>query len=274
MNLIRSERIKVAEGEKRYDQEAKTCDTCEVVSASFHCFLCEHCKIRHEKRKMNFGVNYWPDMCNWFCSRCDKPGCTYCIIHFHDGHPVIPLSKASEQLPTKLKGQKEQIENDLLPKYELAVKNEMAKRIEISDRAYEIERNISEYTQKLHGILQKKKDDAIRHLHREESKGLQSIDSYSLKLERTITELKEMNEKISMNLAAQSQFSVCFSINSRELKTFETLPSSPDYAFSDFQPQIPPKELQEKFGEFPYLRINVSIFLICRLNFLYQNIFK
>lgn len=260
MNLIRSERIKVAEGEISYEQQAITCYTCKVVPATFRCFLCEHCKIRHEKKKMNFGLHHWADMREWFCSRCDKPGCTCCIMRFHYSHPVIPLPIAFQELTAKLKGQKEQIENDLLPKYDLAVTNGIAKQMEIVDRVSEIERNISEYTHKLHGILQKEKEAAIRHLRKEESKGLQRIESYSLKLERTITELKEMNEKLSMNLAAQPQFSAFYSINSMELKTFETLPSSPDYAFSDFQPQILPKELEEKFGKLPYLLINVSIF--------------
>lgn len=56
-----------------------------------------------------------------YCKHCEKPICTDCIVESHNGHGHIlkKLSTVYKERIDYFYRQKDQIENDLIPKYEV-----------------------------------------------------------------------------------------------------------------------------------------------------------
>ena len=90
-----------------------------------------------------------------FCCQCKEPICTECIVKSHNGHTVQTLSEAYEEIKDNLQSKKDEMENNLLPKYK--------KQTALSKRADDIELQIQEHTEKLLRSVKEISEKTVNH---------------------------------------------------------------------------------------------------------------
>lgn len=82
------------------------------------------------------------------------------------------------------------------------------------------------------------------------------MDKFKECLEEKINKLQVLSKQIDADLEARPQSSMFKSINSDDLKSYETLPSPVEYTLTDFQPQH--LNIKKMFGKPPVLNIGDS----------------
>ena len=99
-----------------------------------------------------------------FCCQYKEPICTECIVKSHNGHTVQALSEAYEEIKDDLQREKDEIENNLLPKYRELLNKENKKQTALSKRADDIELQIQAHTEKLLGSIKEISEKTVNHL--------------------------------------------------------------------------------------------------------------
>ncbi|XP_062582650.1 E3 ubiquitin-protein ligase TRIM45-like [Saccostrea cucullata] len=149
------------------------CEHCEENPSKFLCktcsgHMCEMCKTDHEMRKftrhhekteLTSDKEYTTERPHCFlhitkklecyCSSCQKPICTQCLIETHNGHKVENLEETYEKIRRDLQMEKEEIETVLMPKYRDLLSKEEAKTSDVSKRADQGRKQIEDHTEKL-----------------------------------------------------------------------------------------------------------------------------
>lgn len=270
------------------------CDNCEENSAKFICKtcagnLCEPCKNKHEKKKINrnheiLSLNsnneemldlylcpkHAKKRLECYCTPCSEPVCTDCILQSHNGHSVESLSKVHQKITDYSKQKREQIENFLLPSHTELLAKEEEKRSAFKKRADEIQEKIDAYTQSMVEIVENIGQQTVVDLRNAKQEGLQEMNDFKNSLEEKISKLQLMSKQLSANLEAKPQSSFFKSIDREDLKSLQALPHSAEYTLTDFQPYD--MDLENMFGKSPVLEItrskkgNVSVSYLGVLN--------
>lgn len=251
------------------------CEECEENPAKFLCktcagHLCEPCKSKHEQKKItrNHEIlslhsknedmldlfmcpNHAKKKLECYCTPCSKPVCTDCIIQSHNGHPVKSLATVYQEFKDYSSQKKDQIENVLLPSHREMLAQETEKRSAFRKRADEIQEKIHAHTQSVVEIVKNIGQQTVINLRKAENEGLQDMDTIRNSLDEKINRLQQLSKKLSANLEAKPHPSIFKSIESDDLRSFQTLPCSAEYRLTDFEPRY--LNIENMFGNSPVL---------------------
>lgn len=256
------------------------CDNCEENPAKFLCkvcagHLCEPCKIKHKQKKITrnhvilpltsqnedmLDLLFCPDHTKkkfeCFCDSCKEPVCTECIIRSHNGHSVKSMNTAYKEFKDYLKQKKATIENDLLPRHIELLAKENDGRSSFKKKIDAIQSEIDAHTKRVVEKVERIGKQTVASLRMTEKDGLKEMDKSKECLEEKINKLQVLSKQIDADLEARPQSSMFKSINSIDLKCYESLPSPVEYTLTDFQPQH--LKLKKMFGKPPVLNIGDS----------------
>lgn len=225
-------------------------------------YLCEPCKREHGKKKITrnheivsltsnnedmvdllYCTRHTKKKLECYCNRCKKPVCTDCIIQSHNGHSVKSLSTFYKELTDHFKQEKEEIENVLLPRHMELLAKEKEKRSEFTKKAKEIQMKIDAHTQSVVVMVQNAGKQIVESLRNAEKDGLREMDKFTESIEEKINQLQLMRIQISAKIEAKPDDSIFKPIYTNNLERFQSLPTSPDYTLTDFQPHNVNNEL-------------------------------
>lgn len=253
------------------------CDNCEENPAKFLCktctgHLCEACKSKHERKKITRNHEILPltskneemldtllcpkhtkKKLDCYCDRCREPVCTECIVQSHNGHSVKTLFTVYKDFIDDSKQKKEKIDTVILPKHREVLAKEREMRSAFREKADGIQKEIDAYTQRMVDQVKQFGKETVVSLRKAEEDGLKEMDKFKVHIEKKINELQSLSAHISANIEAKPQFSMFESINSIDLKSYQTLPNSVEFKLTDFQPQR--RRFENMFGEPPVLKI-------------------
>lgn len=243
------------------------CDNCEENPSKFLCkscpgYLCENCKIEHEKKKMTrsheivaltshneelvdllFCSNHAKKKLECYCDHCKEPVCTDCIIQSHNGHPLKSLSTVYKELTDHYKQEREEIENVLLPEHSELLCSEMEKLSVFTRRADELVKKIDAHTLSVVEMVKHVGERTVESVREAEKEGIHEMNIFMDSIEEKINQLHIMSEQISANLEARPEASFFTSINRNQLENFWSLPTPVEYTLTDFQPENTDKEI-------------------------------
>lgn len=252
------------------------CDNCEENPSKFLCkscpgYLCENCKIEHEKKKMTrsheivaltshneemvdllFCSNHAKKKLECYCDHCKEPVCTDCIIQSHNGHPLKSLSKVYKELTDHYKQEREEIENVLLPRHRELLCSETAKRSAFTKRADELVKKIEAHTLSVIKMVKHVGQQTVESVREAEKEGLHEMNIFKDSIEEKINQLQIMGDKISACLEARPEASFFSSIYRNQLENFQSLPTPVECTLTDFQPENKDKEIS--LGKPPVLQ--------------------
>ncbi|XP_061190796.1 E3 ubiquitin-protein ligase TRIM71-like [Saccostrea echinata] len=236
------------------------CENCEENPAQFLCktcpgHLCETCKTEHETRKItknheiihlhrnregSLGLLYCGkhtvNKLEWYCSPCKEPVCTKCLMESHNGHKLEDIAATYQDIISKLKEEKEEIEGVLLPKYREMLSKEKSKKSEISKRTDEVKQQIEDHTKSIMDQVTMLKDNAIQNLQEEGKKALELVEDTEKEIERRIETLNRLNEDITNNMGANPGIVFFTNIDANTLQDMQGFPSTVNYKLTDFKP--------------------------------------
>lgn len=253
------------------------CDNCEENPSKFLCkscpgYLCENCKIEHEKKKMTRSheivalTSHNEDMVDLlfcsnhakklecYCDHCKEPVCTDCIIQSHNGHPLKSLSTVYKELTDHYKQEREEIENVLLPRHRELLCSETAKRSAFTKRADELVKKIEAHTLSVIEMVKHVGQQTIESVREAEKEGLHEMNIFKDSLEEKINQLHIMGDEISACLEARPEASFFSSIYRNQLENFQSLPTPVECTLTDFQPENKDKEIS--LGKPPILQLS------------------
>ncbi|XP_062605414.1 E3 ubiquitin-protein ligase TRIM9-like [Saccostrea cucullata] len=268
---------------RSFGQHFLECENCEENPAQFLCktcpgHLCEKCKTEHEARKitkthdiMHMHINredrmgliycakHTVNKLEWYCSPCKEPVCSKCLIESHNGHKLEELEKMYKEIRMKFKKEKKEIENTLLPKFRGLLNNEKTKKLEISKRTEEVQKQIKDHTK---SIIQKvivMENETLQCLLLEKERVIGAVEKTELEIEHRISTLETINEGITANLDADPGISFFRNTDSFLSKGMQVLPSSVNYKLNNFQP-VDTSELTTEglFGKSPIFSRELS----------------
>lgn len=187
-----------------------------------------------------------------YCKHCEKPICTDCIVESHNGHGHIlkKLSTVYKERIDYFYRQKDQIENDLIPKYEaLRAKdddNMSTMKAENDDTEKKVESHISSLIEMVKVIG----EQAIGDLKNVEKEEIKKIDIFKANIVEEVKKLQHINDMISDNLGAQLNTSFFKPIpKSNDLEKFQKLPTGPNYKIINFHPEKITKLIQKELSD-------------------------
>lgn len=274
------------------------CDNCEENPAKFLCktcigHLCEACKSHHERKKITRNHEILPltskneemldtllcpkhakKKLDCYCDRCREPVCTECIVQSHNGHSVKTLFTVYKDFIDDSKQKKEKIDTVILPRHREVLAKEREIRSAFREKADGIQKEIDAYTQRMVDLVKQFGKETVVSLRKAEEDGLKEMDKFKEHIEKKINELQSLSGHISANIEAKPQFSMFESINSIDLKSYQTLPDSVEFKLTDFEPQ--PRRFENMFGEPPVLKIeykkksSVSFYSV-QTSYIYMN---
>lgn len=181
-----------------------------------------------------------------YCIRCEKPICIDCLVESHNGHFVKKLSTAYEELVKHYEGQKDKIENELLPKYMELYSNEDARKLEVKNRKGEIKNIIDSHIKKVISMIRNIETLTIGDFRIAEGEELQKFNNFKSKIDEEITKLKNLCKLMSANIEAKPAISFFKPIKSNDLDEFQKLPTSPHYKSNEFHPGKINKSIQKE----------------------------
>ncbi|XP_056001978.1 tripartite motif-containing protein 45-like [Ostrea edulis] len=236
------------------------CEECEKYPAQFLCktcpgHLCHSCKSEHERRKitqthkiMFLSSEKWDIMelmyCSkhrnenlkGYCSPCQTPVCTQCMMETHNGHKVRNLTTAYNTIKYKLLKEKEEIETTLLPKYEELLAKENEKQADISKRAVEVQKQMEDHTENIIKRLTSIKEEKVQLLRQEKERALTSVAISKTEIEKRIQSLNETKTQISNNLGEKPGIIFFKATNGNALDKMRRYPNSIEYKLDNFYP--------------------------------------
>ena len=261
-----------------FAQHYVECDNCEKNSAQFVCktcsgHLCEECKIDHENRKLTknheitafktdkeelLGLLHCSEhntkKLECFCDPCKKPVCTDCIVLSHNGHKIMTLLTAYEEIRDSLQRTIEVIECTFLPKYRELLRSEDQKDLELRNQANEIEKEIKTYTQNVVGRVMVISEHAIQKLRMEEENGRQELQKSKTELSERMNILQQTRDMLSATLEAKPDISYFKPVDVSFLTEINALPIQTYYQLDKFKPGDIGQMIKDNFGIFPKLR--------------------
>lgn len=188
-----------------------------------------------------------------YCDRCREPVCTECIVQSHNGHSVKTLFTVYKDFIDDSKQKKEKIDTVILPRHREVLAKEREIRSAFREKADGNQKEIDAYTQRMVDLVKQFGKETGVSLRKAEEDGLKEMDKFKEHIEKKINELQSLSGHISANIEAKPQFSMFESINSIDLKNYQTLPDSVEFKLTDFEPQ--PRRFENMFGEPPVLKI-------------------
>ncbi|XP_048751003.1 tripartite motif-containing protein 45-like isoform X2 [Ostrea edulis] len=234
------------------------CENCEENPAKFLCktcpgHLCVSCKSEHERRKITqnhdiihlasekgdmmellYCSEHRTKKLECYCSPCQKPVCTRCIIETHNGHKVETLATVYNRIKKEQQIEKEEIEKTLLPKYEELLAKEKLMKAEISKRTDEVQKQIEDHTEKVIERYTAMKEKKIRDLRQAEQTTLKSVEDSEMKVQRRIELLKKIKTQITNNLGARPGIIFFNATHGNSLKEMRQYPNSIEYKLDNF----------------------------------------
>ncbi|XP_062605413.1 E3 ubiquitin-protein ligase TRIM45-like [Saccostrea cucullata] len=235
------------------------CENCEENPSKFLCrtcsgHLCEICKTDHEMRKLTrhheiteltLDKEYTAERLHCFvhitkklecyCSPCQQPICTQCLIETHNGHKVENLEEMHMKIRRDLQMEKEEIETVLMPKYQELLWKEEAKTSDSSHRTDQVQKQIKDHTEKIITRVILLQEERVRNLRKEEEKVLKSIQDSKDVIEKGIQQLTIMQTQITSNLEERQGIKVFIPVDRTTLNEPRKFQSNIAYKIEDFQ---------------------------------------
>lgn len=184
-----------------------------------------------------------------YCKHCEKPVCTDCIVEIHNGHghSLEKLSTVYKERIDYFHHQKDQIENDLIPKYEALRAKEDEHLSTMKTRNDEIEKKIDSHISSVIEMVKVIGAQAIRDLRNAEIQEINKIDNFKDSIDKEVNKLQHINDMISASIGAQSNISFFKPIpKSNDLEKFQKLPTGPKYIPIEFHPSKINKLIQRE----------------------------
>ncbi|XP_048751429.2 tripartite motif-containing protein 45-like [Ostrea edulis] len=255
------------------------CDNCEENPAQFVCktcsgHLCDSCKSEHERRKITrnhdiihltsekgdimerlYCSKHRNQKLKCYCSPCQTPICTQCMMETHNGHEVENLTIAYNRIKDELQKENNEIETILLPKYEELLAMENEKEAHMSKRTDDVQKQIENHADRLINRLTAIKKKRVQDLRQKEKKALESVANSKTEIESRIKALKEIKTQISNNLGAKPGVIFFKVTNGNRLKKMREYSNPIEYELNDFIPgEIEKTTWDIDFGNTPRFR--------------------
>ena len=256
-----------------FAQHLVQCDECEKNPATYVCKtcpgrLCDECKAKHEQRKitkthditefstqktefleLRYCSEHKEKRFECFCGDCKIPICTECIIESHNGHNIQKFTAVRDDLQKK----KDEIEENLLPRFTMLIAIERNNSSELSKQAGAIESQIKEHTRRLIEKTKEISENALKDLKVMENVGLKEIDSITVKYEEKIAKLQQTNKMLIEKIENKHKTSPLNPDIEDIFEEFRDIPVPVNYRLTSFQPGKIDQVLKKCFGKFPRL---------------------
>ena len=191
-----------------------------------------------------------------FCEPCEKPVCTKCITDSHNGHAVQKLSTVCKDIKKVSQRKKEEIEENILPRYRELLETESKRKAAFSRQAEEIKNDIKTYTENVVKMVKQMGENTLKDLKVQKKEGLKGIKYSKVEIERKIERLQQIKEMLSGNMEATPNSPFFKPVNSNLLDEFQTLPVLAKYQLSNFKPGKIDEKIKNSFGRSPMLEID------------------
>ncbi|XP_056001981.1 E3 ubiquitin-protein ligase TRIM71-like [Ostrea edulis] len=236
------------------------CENCEENPAQFLCktcsgHLCDACKAEHERRKITrnhevihltsekgdimerlYCSKHRNEKLKCYCSPCQTPVCTHCLLETHNCHEVENLAIVYSRIQDELLKDKKEIELTLLPKYKEMLAKETEKEANISKRIDEVEKQIEDHTDNIIKRFTAIKENWVQDLRQEKEKAQKSVAKSKTEIERRIKALNEIKTQISNNLGARPGIIFFKATDDNSLYKMRRFPNAIEYKLGNFSP--------------------------------------
>ncbi|XP_062601254.1 E3 ubiquitin-protein ligase TRIM36-like [Saccostrea cucullata] len=184
-----------------------------------------HCPSHKEKRLQ------------FYCNReaCLEEVCPDCVIEKHNGHKVEKLGEVYNQIRAKLQKESNEIDTELLPKYEKLLRKEDAKISRVSKRIDEVQKQMEAHANKIVGKVTAIKEKRVQDLQKEKEKALKSIEATKNTLEKNIEQLRGIKTQLDQKIDARPCTAFLNAGKNKRLTEMEEFPKDIEYTLDNFR---------------------------------------